>query len=124
MGRWAAGWEHFRYFGLWYSNPPWANHWLCYQFTLQPQEETDTWLVYVRFRDNSGFYTEGLNDIELHQEQTLDSEGILARVGIDTLSEGFAESIADVLRKFIVTLTPKVNQLREKADDEGNEEDA
>lgn len=124
VGKWAAGWEHFRYFGLWYSNPPWANHWLCYQFTLRPQGESDTWLVYVRFRDNSGFYTAKLKDIELHNEQTADSEGIVAKVGTDILNDAFAQTIAEVLRKFIVMLTPRVNHLQEEADDEGNEEEA
>ena len=25
VSRWAGGWEHFRYYNLWYSRPPWTN---------------------------------------------------------------------------------------------------
>ena len=124
MGKWAAGWEHFRYFGLWYSDPPWANHRLCYQFTLRPQADSLEWLAYVRFRDNSEFYADRLKDIELHEDQKFDQEGIVAKVGIGLLNDEFAQNIADVLNKFIVTLTPKVNQLQEEANDVCNEEEA
>ena len=123
VGRWAGGWEHFRYFNLWYSAPPWGNHSLCYSFTLRPQEGSDSWLVYVRYKDEKGTYAAALKDLKLQEGQILDQEGIVVRIGIDSLNDGFAHRIAEVLRRFISTLTPAVNQLQSEANDEGNEEE-
>ena len=52
-GRWASGWEDFRYFNLWYSRHPWENGVLCYNMSLRPKDQPDVWQVDVGFRDGN-----------------------------------------------------------------------
>ena len=119
VGKWAAGWPDFRYYNLWYAKPPWCNHLLCYRVTLRPRE-TDTWLAIVRFKDERKLVLPRLESVQIHADQVTDEEGVFVRVGTDTLNDDFAGRIADMLRQFIETITPIVDN----PEDEGNEEQA
>ena len=94
VSRWAGGWEHFRYYNLWYSRPPWTNYSLCHRVTFRPGTEPDTHLVYVRFYDEHNTNNEALTDLVLHPEQVKDNVGIAVEMGVDTLNDDFAHRIA------------------------------
>ena len=119
VGKWAAGWPNFRYYNLWYAKPPWGNHLLCYRVTLRP-EEADTWRATVRFKDERKLALPRLESVQIREDQETDEEGIFVRVGTDTLNDNFAGMIAEMLRQFIETITPIVDNL----EDENNEEEA
>ena len=118
VGKWAAGKPAFRYYNLWYSRPPWRNHRLCYRVTLRPQGDS-TWLAIVRFKDEHKRAEASLDAIQVHDEQHKDEEGIFVRVGINTLDDNFADSIAETLRTFIERITPIVDNLEDESNEEG-----
>ncbi len=119
VGKWAAGQPDLRYYNLWYAKPPWRNHRLCYRVTLRPRE-LDTWSAIVRFKDERNLTFPLMENVQVHEKQETDEEGVFVRIGTDILNDAFAGRIADTLRQFIEKITPIVDNL----EDEGNEEEA
>ena len=119
VGKWAAGQPDLRYYNLWYANPPWRNHLLCYRVTLRPQE-SGTWSAIVRFRDERKLTLPLLEGVQVHENQETDEEGVFVRIGIEALNDAFAGRIADTLCQFIEKITPIVDNL----EDDSNEEEA
>ena len=119
-GRHAGGWPHFRYYNLWYSRDPWRNHGVCYAITLHPQDESDSWHVYVHFTDERNPGLPYLEGIQIHDNQTTQLSRISVGMEIDTLNDSSANVVAGVLRHFIEKITPLVDTI----EDGNNEEEA
>ena len=118
-GRWAGNGGDRRYYHLWNSRRPWGNWQVHYAINLYPQEEQGTWLATVSFDNRYKLPLPALDGIGLDIRRNELPHGIydFVRIGSDTLNEGFANQIAEVLRQFIVEITPIV-------DDYGNETEA
>ena len=115
-GRWAGVGGCRRYYHIWYSRPPWGNWKVNYSIDLWPQEESGKWRATVLFENRRKLPLPALDGISLNAEQEIAPHGIytLVRTGPDTLNDNFANQIAEILREFIVQITPIV-------DDFGNE---
>ena len=88
---------------------------------LRPQEESGKWLAIVLFENRRKLSLPALDDIRLNAQQEIAPHGIyvFVRTGPDTLNDNFANEIAEILRKFIVEITPAVDDL----ENEGGEDD-
>ena len=117
--RWAGGWPQFRYYNLWYSRSPWGNHRMCYRIHLLPQEGSDLWRADVGFSDEQKLALPALDGIEIHERQTITQNGVHVRMEPDSLNDSFANTLAEVLRRFIERITPVVDDL----ENESNESD-
>ena len=115
-GRWAGVGGDRRYYHIWYSRPPWGNWKVNYSIDLWPQEESGKWRANVLFENRRKLTLPGLDGINFNAEQEIAPHGIytIVRTGPDTLNDNFAKQIAEILREFIVQITPIV-------DDFGNE---
>ena len=115
-GRWAGVGGDRRYYHIWYSRPPWGNWKVNYSIDLWPQEESGKWRATVLFENRRKLPLPALDGINLNAQQEIASHGIytFVRTGPDTLNDNFANQIAEILREFIVQITPIV-------DDFGNE---
>lgn len=120
QGRWAAGWEHFRYFNLWYSSPPWKNGELCYHMSLRPRQPSGTWHVDVGLHDVRELISKSLKSSPLFEDQGSYEEGIFVTVGTETLTDDFANKAAKKFQQFIRAITPMVNAVQ----DQDNEQEA
>ena len=117
--RWAGGWPQFRYYNLWYSRSPWRNHRMCYRIHLWPQEESGIWRADVGFSDEQKLALPALDGIEIHERQTITQNGVQVRMEPDSLNDSFANTLAEVLRRFIERITLIVDDL----ENESNESD-
>ena len=117
--RWAGGWPQFRYYNLWYSRSPWGNHRMCYRIHLLPQEEPGLWRADVGFSDEQKLVLSALDGIEIHERQTMTHNGVQVRMGPSSLNDSFANTLAEVLRRFVERITPVVDDL----ENESNESD-
>ena len=115
-GKWAGGWEHFRYYNFWYRRDPWANHRLCYGVHLQPQD--GQWHAAVLFKDQDRKVLPFLGDINLPENGKVESEGVSVSVGVDAFSEEFANRIAEILSAFIEQITPIVDGIADRDNEE------
>ena len=115
-GRWAGVGGDRRYYHIWYSRPPWGNWKVNYSIDLWPQEKPGKWRATVLFENRRKLPLPALDGINLNAQQEIASHGIytFVRTGPDTLNDNFANQIAEILREFIVQITPIV-------DDFGNE---
>ena len=119
--RWAEGSPDVRHYRLWYSREPWRKSDLYYAITFRPVErEPEQRWVNVRFRDDRKLTNLALDGVHLHEKQINDHMGIYVEMRSDTLNDDFASRIAEMLRQFIETITPIVDNL----EDETNEEEA
>ena len=119
--RWAEGSPDVRHYRLWYSREPWRKSDLYYAITFRPIiGEPDKCWVNVRFRDDRQLTKLAPDGIHLHEKQINDHMGVYVEMRNDTLNDNFAGRIADMLRQFIETITPIVDNL----EDENNEEEA
>ena len=108
--RWAGDWEGRRYYHLWYRRPIWGNWSTSYRVNLWPQDERGSWRANVKFKHEVSGLNEDLPSVSLHPDQQLDDSGIEVQMDADTLNEGFAGRIAEVLRRFIEAITPIVDR--------------
>ena len=116
IGRWAGDGGDRRYYHMWYSRVPWGNWKVDYSIDLRPQEESGKWRATVLFENRRKLPLPALDGISLNAEEEIASHGIytFVRIDPDTLNDNFANQIAEILREFIVQITPIV-------DDFGNE---
>lgn len=115
--RWAGDGGGFRYYHFWHSRPPWGNWRLSYRVNLyQETGEPGYWRAEFELKDYRGDAQSAFAGIALPIEYRVDSNGITAKIGTGQLNEAFADRIAEVVRKGIEEITPRV-------DDWGNEED-
>ena len=119
--RWAEGSPDVRHYRLWYSREPWRKSDLYYAITFRPVErEPEQRWVNVRFRDDRKLTKLAPDGIHPHKKQINDHMGVYVEMEGDTLNDNFAGRIAEMLRQFIETITPIVDNL----EDENNEEEA
>lgn len=116
--RWGTGGPDLRHYQFWYSTPPWRNWRMSYLIFLYPQEQSGLWRVLVLFRHDQAGLEQCLVGIELHDEQKFEDGGVTLAVGTDTLNDDFAVKIADIVKKFIRTITPIVNDFLEEREEE------
>ena len=110
---WAGGWPHFRYYNFWYSHAPWANHVVCYNIHLRPQESQleegpAKWSVIVGFTSKREQDLRILDGVSLNEGQEKSPGSIYVKMGSDTLNDAFVQRISEVLCQFINGITPKV----------------
>ena len=110
-GKWAGNGGDRRYYHIWYSRPPWGNWKVHYAINLYPQEEPGKWSATISFDNRRKLPLPALDDISLNIQQNVLPHGIynFVRSGPDTLNDNFANQIAEILRDFIVQITPIVN---------------
>ena len=120
----ARGTDNVRHYDLWYGYEPWGRSRICHRITFRPTESPDSYLVHIRFfdKENSTLAAResigttrnelGLQEGQVLPEQVVvrDGAGVVERVGADTLSDTFAQRIAERWQWFIETLTPLVNE--------------
>ncbi|MDE0212494.1 MAG: hypothetical protein OXN22_00295 [Deltaproteobacteria bacterium] len=119
--RWAGGYEHWRYYHMWYSGPdrqnlpPWGNWDTYYNIELEREPDAEnrkTWRVSVglghpqiaddlRSRIQELNITDGL-DLEVNDDHMwVSSSGELS-------DDAFRDELAQTLRCFVETVTPTV----------------
>ena len=117
-------WRGMPYYQFWYSRQPWKKYRNNYQgplyeVDLHGEQATDKWQANVLFVYPLDM-RENFDDISIHDEQEVrqhqDSADIMVKVGTDTLNEHFGEEIAAMVRKFIRTITPLVDDLANESD--------
>ena len=112
--RWGGlGGDDHRYYHFWYNRPPWSNWGVSYRIELNPQEDPSHWQADMVFMGWNGI-DDLLVGVTIHPEQIIRSDRVVVRMGVDTLNDDFAASIAGVTRSLIEQITPRV-------DDFGNE---
>lgn len=116
--RWGTGGPSLRHYQFWYSTPPWRNWRMSYLIFLYPQEQSGLWRVLVLFRHDQDGLEQRLVGIKLHDEQRFEDGGVTVAVGTDTLNDDFAVKIADMVNRFIRTITPIVNDFLEERGEE------
>lgn len=109
--RWGAGGPDFRYYHIWYARPPWSNWGTSYRINLYPEDATGSWRADVEFRHNHPDLAGNLSAVRLHGDQVMNREGVAATLGTGMLGDEFGDRIAEVVRSFIATITPIVNDL-------------
>ncbi len=123
--RWAGATAYFRYYHVWYSQPPWGNWDVFYFINLYRKDEDDshTWLADLGLRGSESVKVESrFADLHVYDDQRIDgkwNELVVSRHG-NALDDAFADELAQTLAHFIRTITPIVDDL----EDEDNEEDA
>ena len=91
--------------------PPWGNWQVHYAINLYPPEETGKWSASISFDNRNKLSLTGLNSVIPNTMEEIAPNGIYTFVttGPDFLNDSFANQIAEVLRDFIVEITPIVN---------------
>ena len=117
-GRWAGQSRASRYYNLWYSRPPWGNWRVNYSAVLIPTQEDGTWDAEIWLRNRSKLTSPALDSIRVHDMQEVGPDGIFVRTGPETLSDGFADGIAAILRTFIEEITPIVDDMENESSEE------
>ena len=119
-GKWAGNGGDRRYYHIWYSSPPWGNWKMHYAINLYPQAELREWLATISFDNRRKLPLPALDDISLNTQQNVLPHGIynFVRTGPDTLNDNFANQIAEILRDFIVHITPIVNDYGNESSEE------
>ncbi len=122
--RWAGGDSGFRYYHMWYSQPPWGNWDMTCLIELVPQRDEDgpnTW------RADVGFAYWKLEEVEtrlanlrVYDDQKIENSCFYVSRRINALDEPFASTLAETLTRFIKVITPAVEAFLE---DENNQED-
>ena len=119
-----SGGGGMRYYHFWYSSPMWSNWGTSFRVNLYPQGESGEWQANVEFRHNQSGLHEWLDQNAVYGrlpegcEKLFDEDGFTVKVGMDTLNNEFGDKIAETVRRFIVEVTPVVNNF----EGEGNEE--
>ena len=109
--RWGAGGSDFRYYHIWYARQPWSNWGTSYRINLRPEGEVGGWRAEVEFKHNRPDLAGNLAGIRLHDDQAMDERGVTATLGAGSLNDEFGDRIAAVVRSFIESITPIVNDL-------------
>ena len=133
--RWAGVGPVNRYYQIWYSMPPWGNQIMRYQLLLPKETRFAPYKVTMRFRCTKKEQTkrQRQNDAWLSEQQiTALKEGLAARqvpsgqrVLIDddqnllldecrtgdALDQAFRDSVVEMVRQFIETVTPVVKDV-------------
>ena len=119
-GRWAGNGGDRRYYHIWYSRPPWGNWKVHYAINLYPREEPGTWSATVSFDNRQKLTFPALDTISLDAQQETVPYGnfIVVRTDPDTLNDNFANQIAEILREFIVQITPIVDDFGNDSSEE------
>ena len=119
-GRWAGNGGDRRYYHLWYSRAPWGNCKLHYAVNLYPQQDEAEWAATVSFDNRQMIHLPALDGINLNTQRNELPNGIynFVRIGPDTLNDKFANQIAEILREFIVEITPVVDDLGNETGEE------
>ena len=117
--RWAEGSPDVRHYRLWYSREPWRKSDLYYAITFRPIiGEPDKCWVNVRFRDDQGLtvqsHRDGICESLAGHVPIVDGMGIYVKMEGDTLNDDFGGRIAEMLRQFIETITPIVDNLQDE----------
>ena len=121
-GRWAGNGGDRRYYHLWYSRVPWGNWKVHYAINLYPREEADKWSASISFDNREKLALPALDSITLETRRNESPHGIynFVTIGPDTLNENFASQIAEILRDFIVHITPIIDDFG-NGNNEGDE---
>ena len=121
LGRWAGqGGGGSRYYHLWYSDAPWGNWKVNYSIDLLPQEDSEEWEANISFENRQKLplpaFDGTVQDIQRDENQ----HGIFyyIAIGPDILNDEFANQVAEILRKFIVAITPLVDDFGNEAGEE------
>ena len=109
--RWGAGGSDFRYYHIWYARPPWGNWGISYRINLRPEGGVGIWRAEVEFKHNRLDLAANLAGLRLHDDCAVDEQGVTAMLGTGSLDDEFGDRIAAVVRSFIESITPIVNDL-------------
>ena len=116
-GGWASGaWDH-RYYRVWYNRVPWFNWGMSYGMRLyRPEDDSGRWRVDVglEYYYASDELKAELNDriegLNLHENQEIGEDRLLVTYSRDALDDGFAGTLAEMLKRFIEAITPIVDE--------------
>ena len=119
-GRWAGNGGDRRYYHIWYSRLPWGNWKVHYAINLYPREEPGRWMANISFDNRQKLPLTALHGVSLNAQEEIAPHGnyTFTRVGADTLNDDFANKIADILREFIVQITPIVDDFGNDSSEE------
>ena len=128
-----------RYFRIWYSDPPWKNHQLCYSLELTPPiAGGNQWVVQVVFlhREDPGqvsvkghlqsvrglarALTQSRSIQELGLKQSTENKYkriSSTRYESKQLDDAFAETLTNTLQSMIQAITPIVNEFEDERDE-------
>ena len=107
-----------RYYHLWYSSPVWSNWGTSYRINLYPQEEPHEWRACVGFSHNQDALAGKLYHVTLPDDCETDDWNVWVDVGIGMLDDRFGDKIASSMHQFIEQITPMVNQLADRDNEE------
>ena len=113
---WAEG-KIWRYYHFWYRRNPWGNWRVDYRVNLWQEDEKNTWGGNVEFRHNLKGLQAKLTNVSLDPEQSLElrgEEGVRVQIRSSALDDEFADRIAQMTRRFIVQITPIVDEFEEE----------
>ena len=116
--KWAGMGRNFRYYKMWYSQPNWGVHRLCYLINLYQEQlgESTGWRANLgfKFRDGGIENLESIiTDLQVYGDQWLNDpwdELLVTRRG-SALDEPYADTLAETLRHFIEVVTPRIDEI-------------
>ena len=135
---WAGVGPINRYYQLWYSSPPWGNHSMRYQLLLPKETQAAPFEVTVRFRcdkkdqvkrynesDSEGWFSgedlvtlrhelEGRGNVNHDDRWLLLDESLTG----DSLDSSFQDSVGEMVRHFIDSVTQVVSRIPEEENEE------
>ena len=117
MSRWAGGDHSWRYYLLWYSEPPWKNWHTAYQILIYPEikeypaQIDGAWDVWVGFVPGPVSSEVDLASFDIHPDQILQDGGIWVQFESSHLTDDLANQLASVLSKLISSITPCISDL-------------
>lgn len=116
-GGWASGaWDH-RYYRVWYNRVPWLNWGMSYGMRLyRPEDDSGRWRVdvgleyYYASDELKAELDDRIAGLNLHENQEIGEDRLLVTYSRDALDDGFAGTLAEMLKRFIEAITPIVDE--------------
>ena len=120
--RWAGEYPGWRYYHMWYSQPPWGNWDMTYVIELAPKKDEDTpngWRVDIGLLCNLEGWENKIMSLKVYDDQKFENHCLYVSRPVKALDESSVKTLSDTLKRFIEVITPKVVDF----EDENNQED-
>ena len=122
--RWASQctWEGAaaRRYLWWYSRSPWNRRdaGASYRVTLQRNTDETGWAGFVEFWNGESALNDKISILSMHDDQVVEESRVVVNATSSALDGEFADELAHILREFIITITPIIDEL----EDENNQQ--
>ena len=121
--RWAGGDTDWRYYRMWYTQPPWGHRELNYYIELVPRANADgtsAWRADIGFGYRRHEELEArFADVRIFDDQRHEVPWIWVSHDVDAMDEETAATLAKKLARFVETITPRVDAIERENNEEG-----